>query len=261
MKFGFNPFLCAPDKIGAEKYADLKALGFDYVEPSLEAIDRLPEDEFEALVKTVKSSGLPLESGVEPFPKGTSFTATNSDLDLANKITERVFTKAARLGMKSFVYGGICRPYDKDVLLKKAWDHSVVMLKNMADIAAPLGIRILVEPVKRAVICNTIMESIIMVEEAKHPAVHGILVDYFHMDMQNEDMLKIVEAKDYILEAHISRPKIRSFPKIDEFDAFEPFVYALCKVPQNESITVEALTEDLIPDSQAALSALRQWFA
>ena len=260
MKFGFNSFLATPDKIGKEYFADWKALGFDYLEPSLEAIDRLSDDAFEELAAAIKASGLPCESAAEPFPVGTVFTASNADLDLVNEITDRAFKKAARLGIKSFVYGGICRLYDQSVPLKKAWDHNLIMLKNMADIAAPLGIRLLVEPVETFVVGNTILESVLMVEAVKHSAVPGLLVDLFHVDYQNELIEKIVQAKDYILEAHISTPKTRAFPTRDDRAVYEPFIEAISKAPRNESIVLEAKTSNLLADSKEAILAMRDWF-
>ncbi|MDQ8181398.1 sugar phosphate isomerase/epimerase family protein [Pelagicoccus sp. SDUM812005] len=100
----------------------------------------------------------------------------------------------------SLVVGPLYAPVAKRRLPTEAerqaeWSRSVAGLRRMAQAAAHAGIRLGIEPLNRfeSDMVNTAEDALRMLDEIDHPGI-GLSLDSFHMNIEEVDFCKAVEA-------------------------------------------------------------------
>ena len=143
-------------------------------------------------------------------------------------------------------------PYDQ------AWEQIVQAMQIAAPIAAEHGITIVIEPLnkKEANIVLTGAEGLKLAREIDRPSVQ-LLIDYYHMALENESPDILLEARDAIRHTHISTVPARTYP-ISVEPAFLPFFANLKAIGYRGRMSVEARTDNFQADAAATLRVLKQ---
>ncbi len=86
-----------------------------------------------------------------------------------------------------------------------------------------------------------------------------MLVDYYHLDAENESPDILLEAASDIRHVHLANPADRSFPKSwEENPGYQLFFENLKRINYNGRVSVEAFSDDFQEDAKASFNFLSQ---
>jgi sugar phosphate isomerase/epimerase len=250
---------CCIEATATERIEYLAQVGYDYVELFLAPLAALPEDEFLAIVERLARTGIPCEACCIFYPRTVRLTGPDVDWAQVEDYDRRAIARAAQLGAKVIVFGSSGAknvpegfPYDR------AWEQIVQSMRIAAPIAAEHGITIVIEPLnqKEANIVLNGAEGLKLAREIDRPSVQ-LLIDYYHMALENESPDILLEARDAIRHTHISTVPARTYP-ISADPAFLPFFANLKAIGYQGRMSVEAKTDNFQADAADALRVLKQ---
>lgn len=203
-----------PDFSKAEQF------GYDYFEPSAATIAAMTEPAFAAFRDQVKASHIYCRS-VNILFRNQKVVGTDVNLDEIEKYLDSTFDRCKSLGVKVVVWGSsgsrrVPDGYSRDT----AWDQIKTYLKRAGEVAKAKGLVIGIEPLRKqeSNIINTGAEALKLVHEVNHPQVK-MIVDYYHMRIENEDPEIVRTAKDEIVHMHFANPTGRRWPHSADEDA------------------------------------------
>ena len=140
MKFG----MCG----GLDRVAGTKKAGFDYIEPALNWLGRMTDEEFKTWIEALRENDLPCEATNCFLPWEARLYGDEADLGALDRYLDIAFERAYTSGVKVAVFGsGGPRsipdgyPFDKAVL-----DFVSFLDEHAALRAARYGIDIAIEP-------------------------------------------------------------------------------------------------------------------
>jgi D-psicose/D-tagatose/L-ribulose 3-epimerase len=250
---------CCIEATATERIEQLARLGYDYVELHLAPLAALPEDEFLAFVDRLGKTGIPCEACCIFYPRTVRLTGPDVDWAQVEEYDRRAIDRAAQLGAKVIVFGSSGAknvpdgfPYDR------AWEQIVHSMRIAAPIAAEHGITIVIEPLnqKEANIVLTGAEGLKLAREIDRPSVQ-LLIDYYHMALENESPDILLEARDAIRHTHIATVPARTYPVAVE-PGYLPFFANLKAIGYQGRVSIEAKTENFEEDAAAALAVLKR---
>ena len=247
------------DRIGLETIEVLEELGYDYFEMPLARLMALPKSEFNSLRKRVEASSLECEACNSFLPSTLRLTGDDADLDGAKEYVITATERAAQIGVEVIVFGSAGARNVPDGFPKdRARDQVLQALLMMDPIAARQGITIAIEPLNKSEsnIINTAREGLDLVRRADKENIK-LLVDYYHLALENEDPGIIACAGKTIRHAHIAKVEGRAFP-IGIEEGFSTFFSRLKEAGYEGRVSVEARTSDFHKDAVQALAVLRQ---
>ncbi len=261
MKYGCCADVLARGADGAlvPNIEQLAALGYDYVELNLSSLAALPDDEFRAVVDRVGRAGIPCEACNVFFPRTVRLTGNEVDWTQVQDYISHAIARAARLGTKVIVFGSAgAKNVPEGFPYQRAWEQIVQAMRIAAPIASRRGVTIVIEPLnkKEANIVLTAAEGLKLAREIDRPSVQ-LLVDYFHMMLENESPDILLEARDAIRHIHIATVPARTFPLAIE-PGYLPFFANLKAIGYRGRVSVEARAEDFREDASAALAVLKK---
>ena len=216
MKYGccVDALARTPDGTPVPNIEQLAELGYDYVELFLASLTALSEDEFQAVLDRLARAGIPCEACCIFYPRTVRLTGPDVNWVQVEEYDRLAISRAARLGAKVIVFGSSGAknvpegfPYDH------AWEQIVQAMRIAAPIAAEHGITIVIEPLnkKEANIVLNGAEGLKLAREIDRPSVQ-LLIDYYHMALENESPDILLEARDAIRHTHISTVPARTYP-------------------------------------------------
>ena len=85
-----------------------------------------------------------------------------------------------------------------------------------------------------------------------------LLLDYYHLVVEEEDQIIIEKAGDYLHHIHIANPNGRIFPRENDGVDYRAFIKKLKKAGYNKRISIEAYTDDFPVSASEALKTIRQ---
>ncbi len=261
MKYGccVDALARTSDGTSVPNIEQLAELGYDYVELFLASLVALPEGEFQAVVDRLGRAGIPCEACCIFYPRTVRLTGPDVDWAQVEDYDRRAIARAARLGAKVIVFGSSGAknvpegfPYDQ------AWGQIVRAMQIAAPIASEHGITIVIEPLnkKEANIVLTGAEGLKLAQEINRPSVQ-LLIDFYHMALENESPDILLQARDAIRHTHISTVPARTYPVTVE-PGYLPFFANLKAIGYGGRVSVEARTDTFQADAAAALRVLRQ---
>jgi sugar phosphate isomerase/epimerase len=188
-------------------------------------------------------SGISCKSCNNFFPPSFRLTGPTADLEAIERYAELALGRAGQLGVEHVVFGsGPANRIPEGFAYDAAWTQLVELLHRFQPIAAKHGIRIAIEPLRRAA-CSL--------------ANIKLLADVFHMAEAGEELDVLLSARGYIEHIHIANPSGRLFPKPqDAYDYGRLFRY-LREIGYQGKISVEAYTSNFYPDAADSLALLR----
>jgi len=260
MRFGCCGSMIAPesDPLGASIVEEAAGLGFDYVELSLRDVMSLPEAGVRDLQARLDRAGLACEACNNFFPPHIRLTGPQADLLAALEYGRRALDRAARLGSRAVVFGSagarnVPEGYDMDSALAQLTG----LLAGLGPRAAELGIVVAVEPLRRqeSNIINRLEEALRLVDGIGHPSIR-VLVDFYHLEAEAEDLSIIARAGAAIRHVHVAEGEGRRFPSGP--GALGPLFAELRRIGYGGRCSIEAYTEDFSTDARRALGFLKE---
>jgi sugar phosphate isomerase/epimerase len=246
-------------RIGDENAALIRELGYDYIELPLAQVMDLSEEDFSKMRARIGSLGIPVEACNNFFPASVRLTGENADLNAALDYVKRATARAAAMGAKVIVLGSSgAKNIPEGFPYARAREQLIRLIRGIQPIVAPLGITVALEPINTTE-SNFILsagEALAVVEEAGCDNVR-LLVDYYHMRMENEGLDVLDLAGKHIRHTHIAAKAGRAFPRHGDGEDYAAFFAALKAAGYDARVSVEAYSKDIPEDGKAAANALR----
>jgi D-psicose/D-tagatose/L-ribulose 3-epimerase len=236
-----------------------KAAGFDYVEVGVRNFARLDDAKWTEYQAKHKAVGIPTPVANNFIPSELKVVGPEVDKAKQDEYVAQAFDRAKVLGIKTIVFGsGGARKVPDGFSQDEAWKQLVEFAKRIAPEAKKRGIVVAVEPLQKGETntINTAAEGLKWVKAVNHPNFQ-LMVDFYHLSLENEDPAILVSAKKNIKHIHIANPAGRLFPmSADEFD-YSKFFDALKKAGYKGGVSVEGRSQDFATEGPKAVAFLR----
>ncbi len=251
MKIG----LCAK----LEELERVKALGFDYLEASNVELGTMTQEAFEAALRRVRESGLPVLRCNCLFP-GEIHLLTDG-MDRMAAWLQQTFDRARQLGAEVMVFGaGRSRMRPEGMPYAVALRRLIRVARLAGDCAAANGLRIAMEPLNAGEtnMLTSVAETAAFTAAADHPAV-GLLADYYHIAVGAEpvdDLRRLIP----LWHVHVAAQAGRRWP-VEPEEGLVRFLGALRETGYDATLSVEANSDDWEADAPRTLALLRSLLA
>lgn len=262
MKIGCCVNMVAEDAagIGIDRIETLAALGYDYVELPLAQMMALDDAAYEALVQRVEASGLKCLANNNFFPATMRLTGPETTpTDELEAYIKRGIQRALRLGSKSIVFGSSgAKNIPAGFAYDTAWNQVVDVLRLVDKCIDGRDICIAIEPLNKleSNMILTAVEGLTLVKAVDRPHIR-LLVDFYHLSMEHEDVAIIGEAAKYLQHMHIANPVGRVWPKAGDGATYSDFIGALAQAGYDGCISIEAFSDDFDTDAKEAIGFMR----
>lgn len=222
-------------------YPKSEQYGFDYHEPSGAAVAALTDAAFAAFRDQVRASKVKCKS-VNVLFRNQKVVGPDVNLDSVMQYLDTTFERCKALGCEVVVWGSagsrkVPDGYSRDV----AWDQIKAYLAKAGEVAKAKGVVIGIEPLRKqeSNIINTGAEALKLVHEVNHPQVK-MIIDYYHLRIENEDPEIVRTAKDHIVHLHFANPAGRRWPKsMDEDAVYSKFFDIVKQVGYKGGLSIE----------------------
>jgi D-psicose/D-tagatose/L-ribulose 3-epimerase len=246
--------------IGIERIETLAAAGYDYVELPLAQMMELNDEEFDLLVEKVSKSGIPCEVCNNFFPPTVRLTGNDVNIRLVEEYIDRALGRAQKLGAKVIVFGSSgAKNVPEGFEYKKAWEQIVDVLRIIDEKIGKRDINIAIEPLCKleSNIVNTAHQGWMLAKQVSRRHIR-LLIDFYHLSIENEEQSIINEVSGYLQHIHIANPKGRVFPKPDDGVDYQTFLNNLKPAGYDSRVSIEAYTENFLQAAPDALSTIRE---
>lgn len=245
---------------GIKQIKYLKAAECDYAEVNLSAIEALSDNDFTDLVDENEKSDIKIEVTNGFFPAHIRIVWPEFNVAKIQEYTNRALARAERLGIKVCVLGsGKNRSYREDYTYESAMNDFKKTLLIVGDIAMRHNITIAIEPLSydETNIINTVKEAYEFERKLCHSNIK-LMVDYYHMRNNKEDLKTILEVKDDIIHVHLAGYNSKRRPPYKKTeDNYEEFFNILRQTEYNGRISIEAIIKDLEVEAAHSIQLLR----
>jgi sugar phosphate isomerase/epimerase len=249
----------AEPKIGDEAIPLFAKMGFDYVELPLAQVMDLPQERFNELLRLIRTEGIPVEACNNFFPARIRLTGEDANPELIAEYVKTATDRAAAMGVKIIVLGSSgAKNIPPGFPYEQAVDQLKELLPKLDDIVAPLEITVALEPLnkKESNFITTASEGLELVQDLSLDNVK-LLIDYYHLRMEDEDLAVINEAGPDLQHLHIAAKDGRLFPRAGDGENYGMFFARLKAMDYDGRVSVEAYSQDLATDGAASLKLLR----
>lgn len=216
---------------GPREWPLVKKLGYDYVEGNFSVFASGDEGFFTSALDELKELDIKAET-FNGFFAGDVKLYEVSDEWVAG-YAERGFARAAAMGGEIAVIGsGGARRVPDGMPYEAALERFAQILRICGDAAARHGMRVVIEPLRRAEcnFINTLSESVALCRRVDHPAV-GTLLDFFHFYDNGEPLSDVPDAAAFLWHTHLARPNPdRNAPGEEDIPLMRPWADALRNV-------------------------------
>lgn len=240
-----------------------KILGYDYIETALNSFDSAAEEEIAAFVYTLNEAGISCPVMNCMFTGQARLTGNDADHIYAKEYLYRMFEAIEPIKIKKIVFGsGGARRVPDDFPKEKAFEQ---LIKFCSDCIAPVMEKYnavcCVEELNslECNILNTAEEVMDLIHNVNKPQIK-LLVDYYHMCMENESVERLLKYKTYISHVHIASAKNkRDYPKSGDGEDYKAFFDILERSDyESKLITIEGRAGlGFIDSSVEALKCLK----
>jgi D-psicose/D-tagatose/L-ribulose 3-epimerase len=260
MKIGIccNMIATLGDGIGLEWAEKLKQTGYDYIELPLAQIMALGDEDFIKFKKKLKSTGIVCRACNNFFPNTVRLTGPDVQQPVIEKYVRAAISRACALGAETIVFGSSgARNVPNSFSTGKAWSQLVDLLKFVSGVIEPMGIVIAIEHLnsRESNIINTVTEGFRLANDVNRDNVR-LLIDYYHLMVENEDMSAIYKSAVKIEHIHFANPHGREFPAKTDTEDYNMFFKSIKAIGYNRKLSVEAYSSHVESDASAALRYL-----
>jgi sugar phosphate isomerase/epimerase len=248
-------------KGGSEVAPVLVELGYDYIELSLAHLTELSGEDFYSVKRMLAVAGIPCESCNNFFPPHLKLTGTEVNLPSILLYATKAVERAAELGSSIVVFGsGQAKNVPDGFPKELAWQQLVSLCQALDPVAGANHITIVLEPLRKAEcnIVNSVAEGLELIKVSNTKNIK-LLVDFYHLDAENESPDILLEAASNISHVHLANPAGRGFPKSwNENHSYQLFFEKLKRINYNGRVSVEAFTDDFYEDAKASINFMNQ---
>lgn len=228
------------------KLAQLPAVvkaGFAYIEPGAADLAAMTPAEFQAAKEQVLASPIRCNA-FNSFirRKDLAVVGPNVNLPAVKEYVDSTLERCRQLGASIVVWGSAgSRNVPAGFSRDRAWEQMAVFLDAIAPIAARHKIVVSLEPLNRkeSNILNTGAETLKLVKQVNRPSIQ-MIIDYYHLRMENEPVSILVEGRGHINHLHFARPAGRLWPESTTGDPlYGEFFATLKRLHWSGGISVE----------------------
>ncbi|MDX1779090.1 MAG: sugar phosphate isomerase/epimerase family protein, partial [Thermodesulfobacteriota bacterium] len=186
---------------------------------------------------------------------------TGDKVDMASltDYLDRALERAFRLGAKNIVFGSSsAKNVPQGFPLDRAWQQIVETLLLVDDKISDRDLTIVIEPLCRLE-SNIILnghEGLQLAQEVDRKKIR-LLLDYYHLVVEEEDQIIIEKAGNYIQHIHIANPNGRIYPRMNDGVDYRAFIKNLKKAGYNSRVSIEAYTDDFSTSASEALKTIQ----
>ncbi len=248
---------------GLDKLDAAQAAGFDYAEISVSRLAALPEDEFQSFLQHLGKLHIPVPAANSFLPADIKIVGPEADPARQLEYVSKAFGRLKKVGVSVVVFGsGGARRVPEGYPREDAFRQLVDFCRSTARPARDSGIVVAVEPLRHQEtnIINTVQEGLKLVQAVDLPEIK-LLVDYYHLAVENENPAILLEAAKYIVHTHIANPQGRVYPLSMDESGYAGFFENLCKIGYARRISVEASTPDFAAQAPRTIALLRSGLA
>ncbi|MBQ6625053.1 MAG: TIM barrel protein [Clostridia bacterium] len=253
MKFG----VCIGEDLSRIQPA--KQMGFDYIESCFPFVATSSDEVFENFCNVLESNDIKCEAVNLFMPGSLPIVGDEIDYDAINEYLEKGFSRGAKIGLKSIVFGsGGSRGIKNGYNFSKACQQISYFLKEIvAPYCEKYKITVAIEPLNYddCNILNTVKECVQMSSTADCEYIKG-LVDLFHFCKMNEGIHLLNDLKGCIYHAHIAEPVKRIYPMDKNAYDYKKFIDILEEIGC-ERCSIEADTFEFEKEGKLAIDMLR----
>ena len=219
--------------------------GYEYVElPTYGLKPEEPEAAFEPILKSIQSSGIPVEACNCFVPAEHKVTGPTADMKDLETYMRKALSRASRAGAKIMVFGsGGARQAPEGFPLDKAREQYRAAAKLAAELAGEVGMTIAMEPLGPAYCnhLNFVSQGSAIVDQVNHPRLR-VLADLFHVDKGHEPFEDVTKAGGRLAHVHLATPSLPSVPGTGKGNPsydFPGFIQAVRKAGYEGRMSVE----------------------
>lgn len=224
----------------------IKSAGYDYIEANLSKVASFTKEEFDMQQMLLADAGITCESANSFFPSEIALVGDGVDFDDIREYVEIALYRASVLGIKVAVLGsGKARNIPKGYDRSLAVEQFKKVVRICADVGRKYGIKIALEHLNTGEtnLLNTVYETYEFCKEIADENV-GMVVDFFHMFKECENVSILEKAKDYIFHLHIARPNDdRKAPCEEDIDTLKIWADAVKKIGYNGRMSLECTSK------------------
>ena len=245
--------------IGNENIPLFQELGYDYIELPLAQVMDLSDKEFSGLLGRIE--GIPVEACNNFFPPSIRLTGPEADKEAILDYVSRAVDRASKLGAKIIVLGSAgAKNIPEGFPYEKAREQFIGLLRDIHKIVAPLGITVVLEPLntKESNFITSAKVALAIMKDVDCDNIK-LLVDFYHMRMEDEGLEVIREAGSHLCHVHIAAKDKRLFPREGDGEDYKSFFETLRSAGYDGRISVEGKPHDLTEDARASASVLKPY--
>ncbi|WP_319475969.1 sugar phosphate isomerase/epimerase family protein [Marispirochaeta aestuarii] len=248
------------DSVGQWAIEDIAEFGYEYLDLPVAQMMELDDGEFEKLKQRIQASGLECEACNNLFPASVKITGPSVDLSAVRNYLDTAIRRVEELGAELICFGSSgARNIPAGFPVSAAWEQMVSICRIIDEYVSPRNITIVIEPLNRGEsnIVNSAAEGYELSRAADRKSIQ-LLVDYYHLALENESVDIILKADKSVRHCHISNPDGRSFPSGKDGAVYDDFFRALGKIGYTGRLSAEAFTSDFTRDGREALRFLKE---
>lgn len=250
--------VCAPPR-DLEK---AQSYGFDYLEPGAAALAAMSAADFQAFKARVLASRLRCTS-FNSFVRTLHVVGEDVNMEELRSYLDLCLPRCQEVGGEIVVWGSAgSRNVPAGFPRARAWEQIKAFLRLAGDAARPHSLVIAIEPLRHqeSNIINTAAEALQLVHQVHHPNVR-MIVDYYHMRVENEDPEIIWKARHEIVHFHFANPQGRRWPRrASEDPEYSRFFEIVKKMRFRGGISIEG-NGSFEQDARASLEFFHQELA
>lgn len=247
--------------VNIDRYYDLVAEGYDFIELPGSDIYSMDEYEFENVKKTINKGEVKC-SGFNAFLKhDVQVVGQRVDNARVEEYIDKVIYRGGVLGIQTIGIGSpLSRMIPPGFPREKAIEQIIAFIEKACKNAEPYGIRILLEPLSKIEtnFVNNIDEALKILKHIRSKN-RGLLVDFYHfcLEKENTETLDIEVAK-CLYHVHIAEETGRTYLLPSNYSVYEEFIKRLKYIGYDSRISIEANYKDYKKDASSSLKILRE---
>ncbi|MCX6345686.1 MAG: sugar phosphate isomerase/epimerase [Armatimonadetes bacterium] len=243
-----------------DRIEEVQNAGFDYIElPVATVKPESPDSEFEPVRDRVRQFEIVPLAWNCLLPPDIKVVGPEVDIYRIERYLRNAFHRIEELGGEIVVFGsGGARKIPDGFPSDEAGEQLVDFLTICGQVAGIHGITVAIEPLNRSETntINSVKEGLELVKAVDHPFVK-LLVDFYHIMVENEPLESILEAGDEIVHVHTADTN-RHFPGSGSYP-YARFFEILKEIGYQEGVSAECGWSDFFVDSVKALEFLRSF--
>lgn len=241
-------------------YRYVRDIGYDYVEFGVANIVAMSDEDMAKAVEYHEKGLLTVESCNGFIPASLPLVGNEVDVDAVRAHLVKSLTRMASIGVQTVVFGsGGARRVPEGISDEQAWQQLDAFMTMAEEIARPLGITIVIEPLnhKETNIMLTVSDSYQVAKRLNLPNLK-LLGDTYHMYIEGEDPEVFVRCADLLRHVHVAEPVERGVPV--DCPYLRKSGEALRKAGYEGRVSIECRYKNFAEDMKNANAIMREMF-